>query len=85
MSMSIWSWWRARRRWRRELKAVPPQQFRNMVHGVVFYQNPAKQRWASGVLWRKEHLWNNPIGLAGLVVTVVGLIVGLIGKWCGLF
>jgi hypothetical protein len=85
MSMSIWSWWRERRQWNAELKDVPPHQLRGMVQGSVFYQNPAKQKWAEWKVWRREHLWNQPIGLTGLVVAIAVPIIGLIGEWCGLF
>jgi hypothetical protein len=83
--MSIWSWLSERLRWSAEIKDVPLHQFRGMVQGEAFYQNPAKQKWARHRLWRWEHLWNHPIGLAGLVVAIVGPIFGLIGKWYGLF
>jgi hypothetical protein len=75
---------RDKRRWRRENKDVPLHQLR----GTVFYENPAKQRWVKWWLWRREHLWNNPIALAGLAVAVGGPVVGLvavIAKWLGVF
>jgi len=83
-----WRAWSERRRWRREMSGVPLHQLRGMVQGAHFSQNPAKQRWMSWWLWRREHLWGNPVGLAGLVVGIVALVVavvGLIGRLCGKF
>jgi hypothetical protein len=82
--MSIWQERSERRRWRAELKEIPLHQLRANVQGGMFYQTPGKQRWARQWLWRREHIWGNPIALAGLGVTIVVPIVGLIGKLCGL-
>jgi hypothetical protein len=64
--------WRDARRWRKENKDVPLYQLRATV-----YPNPAKQRWKEGWLWRRERIWGYPLALAGLTVTIVGLIATL--------
>jgi hypothetical protein len=68
--------WRDRRRWRRELRDVPLDQFRGMVKGSHFYATPGKQRWAERWLWRREHadkIIGGAIGLGSLIVAAIGL------------
>ena len=65
-----WAAWSERRRWRRELRNVPPRQLRSMVDSSAFYQTPGKQRWAERWVWRREHR----LQLATLAIGVLGLI-----------
>jgi hypothetical protein len=76
-----WNAWRQRREWRRELKDVPLHQLRANVERQAYYQNPAKQRWVSRWVWRRERLWGNPLALVSAIVAVLALIA----SWRWLF
>jgi hypothetical protein len=71
--MSVWKRWNERRQWGREYRGAPDHQLRCMV----FPGNPAKQRWAKRVLWRREKLWGQPIALVALVVGIASLVVAI--------
>jgi hypothetical protein len=53
---------------------MPMDQLRGMVRQSAFYETPGKQRWAERWLWRREHLYNNPVALVGLVVAALAMI-----------
>ena len=69
-------WWQQRRKWRKELENVPLSHLRGMVERRMFYQTPGKQRWAERLLWRKEHLTNRMLQIAGIVIGLASMIVG---------
>jgi len=71
--MSVWKRWSERRVWAKQIKDVSDHQLR----GTVF-PDPAKQRWAKRVLWRREKLWDQPIALTALAVSIVALIVSIV-------
>jgi len=66
--------WRERARWRRGLRDVPLDQLREMVKRSAFHATPGKQQWAEQWLWRREHLYNNPIPFAGLAIGALAMI-----------
>jgi hypothetical protein len=69
--------WRERRRWRKELRAVPLHQLRGMVQGSHFYQNPDKQRWAERWLWRRENLPDLALKLGSGLIVALGSAIAI--------
>jgi hypothetical protein len=41
-------------------------------------QNPRKHRFAKRLLWRREKLWGNPIGLVALALAIPGALSALV-------
>jgi hypothetical protein len=89
-SSNMMQWWHARqerrrqwRQWRDENKGVSNPQFRKMVEaGSTWYQTPGKQQWAEQELQRREHhLTDRNIKIAGLILTFIGVIIGLLALW----
>jgi len=69
--------WRDRRRWRKDLRDVPLDRFREMVRRSHFYATPGKQRWAERWLWRREHA----LALIGTIIAAIAAVIAAIGLY----